>query len=156
MDTTQPIVGLPPHDGADDDNESSPGAGAESAQPDSSRAAAQLLEMTAREIDRWRSEAQDEAATIVATGREEAEGLLRAARTEADRLLSSARGQAATLKEEAQSEADRLRQEPAVLRERHDAEVAHLREVETQHRQRLRQHLTDMLDQVGPPADRTS
>lgn len=100
-------------------------------------AAAQLLEKTARETDRWRAEATDEATVIVATAREEAAQLVRAAREEAEHLVASAR-----------VEASRVREAMAAARRRDEEEIARLDQVADAHRERLRQHLTEMLDLV--------
>jgi cell division septum initiation protein DivIVA len=115
---------------------------------DSSQAAARLLEMTARETDQWRAEAKGEAATIVAGAKDEAAGLVRAAREEAERLLATARQDAEKTVNDARVEAYRVREETTAVRKRHDEDVAHLQRVATQHRERLRQHLTSMLEQV--------
>ena len=94
--------------------------------PDGSQAAARLLEMTARETDRWRSEARGEAAAILAGAREEAERTVNDARVEAYRV----------------------REETTAVRKAHEEEIARLQQVATEHRERLRQHLNEMLDQV--------
>jgi len=89
-------------------------------------AAARLLEMTARETDRWRSEA----------------------RTESDATVADARKEAAELVRAAHAEADRVRQETTALRERHEEDIARLEQVATDTREQLRQHLTEMLARV--------
>ena len=104
---------------------------------DPSPSAARLLEMTARETDQWRSDARIEAAGIVADARDESARLLRAAREEAERLVSTARDEAAQATNDARVEAYRVRQE-----------IAGLQQVATEHRERLRLHLTEMLDRV--------
>lgn len=123
-------------------SEDTTGASAESP------AAARLLEMTARETDQWRAEARNEADALVAAAREESAVLVRAARAEAERVMREAREQAAQTTNDARVEAYRVREETAAARRRHDEDVAHLEEVATQHRERLRRHLVEMLDQV--------
>jgi len=151
MNTSEHIFGSPQPDagstGSDGTDETRRAAAA-SGRQDDARAAARLLEMTAREVDQWRSQAQDEAAAIVAAGREEAAGLVRAARDEADRLVTSAREEAARALDDARVEAYQVRKETTAVRESHDAEIARLQQVEATHRQRLRQHLSEMLTQV--------
>lgn len=93
---------------------------------DGSPSAARLLEMTARETDRWRSEARDESAAIVQAARDEAERLVAAARKEAEQTTNDARVEAYRVRES----------------------TTRLEQVETDTRERLRQHLTDMLAQV--------
>jgi cell division septum initiation protein DivIVA len=155
MNTSEHIFGFPQPD-ADGGQRDAGGAPSAPDRTDDSRAAARLLEMTAREIDRWRSEAEQEAAGIVAAGRDEAAGLVQAAREEAERLVGSARDEAARTVNDARAEAYQVRQEATAAREQHDAEIARLQGVEAEHRQRLRQHLTDMLGQVdgGGAGDR--
>ena len=126
---------------------------------DSSQAAARLLEMTARETDRWRAEAKeeaaaavaagrDEAASTVATARQEAAELVRAAREEADRLVTAAREQAEQTVNDARVEAYRVREQTTEVRKKHDADVARLQQLASEHREKMRHHLTAMLDQV--------
>ncbi|GCD91485.1 hypothetical protein [Nocardioides sp. LS1] len=122
--------------------------------PDSSPAAARLLEMTARETDQWRSEARSEAATIVAGARDEAAELVRAAREEAEALVASARKEAAQTLRDARAEASRVQKETTASRERHEGVIADLQQAATEHREKLREHLTDMLDRVdSAPVD---
>lgn len=128
-----------------------PSSGTDGGQ-DSSQAAARLLEKTAREAEQWRAEAKNEAAAIVAGAREEAARLVRTAREEAEGLVTSARDEAAQTVDSARAEAYRVREETAAVRKRHDEDVAHLQQVATQHRERLRQHLTVMLDEVNATA----
>lgn len=117
-------------------------------QSDGSQAAARLLEMTAREIDQWRAEAKQEAAGIVSAASDEAAAVVRAAREEAGRLVAAAQEQAAQAVDDARVEAYRVREESTAERRRQDEEIARLQQVATEHRQRLRHHLNDMLDQV--------
>jgi len=49
---------------------------------------------------------------------------------------------------DARVEAYRVRQETTALRKRHDDDIARLEKVATEHRERLRHHLTEMLDRV--------
>jgi len=157
MNTSEHIFGSSQPDAGgntgDDATEDTRRGAAAAGRTDDARAAARLLEMTAREIEQWRSQAQDEAAGIVASGREEAAELVRAARDEADRLVGSAREEAARAMDDARVEAYQVRKETTAVRESHEAEIARLQQVEASHRQRLRQHLTAMLDQVDS-ADR--
>jgi cell division septum initiation protein DivIVA len=115
---------------------------------DGSQAAARLLEMTARETARWRADAKTEAAGVVAQARDEAARLVQTAHDEAERLMSSARDEAAQLLNDARVEAYQVRQQTTALREHHEADVAHLQQVATEHRERLRRHLTEVLAQV--------
>jgi len=124
--------------------------------PDGAQAAARLMELTARETDQWRSEARSEAAAIVAGAREEAANVVRAAQEEAERLVSSARDEAAQATNDARVEAYRVREETTALRKRHDEAVARLQQVATEHRERMRHHLTDMLDRVDSIPDGNS
>ena len=124
--------------------------------PDGSQAAARLLEMTARETDQWRSEARSEAAAIVAGAREEAAKLVRAAREEAEHLVTSARDEAAQTTNDARVEAYQVRQETTALRKRHDEDIARLQQVATEHRERLRHHLTEMLHRVDSTPGETN
>jgi vacuolar-type H+-ATPase subunit H len=121
---------------------------------DGSHAAARLLEITARETDQWRADARNEAAAVVADAREEAARLVAAARDEADRLVTSARDEATRTVDDARVEAYRVREETAAVRKSHDEDIAHLQQVAGEHRERLRQHLTEMLDRVdSAPGD---
>lgn len=115
---------------------------------DSSQAAARLLEMTANETEQWRTDARSEAAAIVAEAHQESAALGQAAREEAERLVTSARDEAAKTTNDARVEAGRVREETIAYRSSHDEEIARLQQVATEHRQRLRNHLTEMLDQV--------
>jgi len=122
--------------------------------PDSSSAAARLLEMTAHETDQWRAEAKSEAAAIVAGAREEATTIVRAAGEEAERLVASARDEAAQTVNDARDEAHRVREATTAVRKRHDEDIAHLQQLATEHREQLRHHLTDMLDRIdSTPGD---
>jgi cell division septum initiation protein DivIVA len=111
-------------------------------------AAARLLEMTARETDRWRSEARTESEATVAEARKESDELVRAARAEAERLVSSAREEAAQTTNDARVEAYRVREETTALRKRHDEDIARLEKVAADTREQLREHLTEMLARV--------
>ena len=73
---------------------------------DGSLAAARLLEKTAHETDRWRSEAREESAAIVADARKEAAALVQAARDEASRV----REETTRLEQVASDNRERLRQ----------------------------------------------
>jgi cell division septum initiation protein DivIVA len=103
-----------------------------------SGAAAHLLEMTARDADRWLSEAQSEAASLLDEARAEADQLLRDARAEAEQVTTSARDTAADVVASAEADAQRVR-----------AEVAELQRLATESRESLRRHLTGLLDQVN-------
>jgi cell division septum initiation protein DivIVA len=126
---------------------------------EASSSAVRLLEMTARDTEQWRSEARSEAEAVVAAAREEAATvvtearataakLVRDAREEAERLQESARSEAAETVNDARVEAYRVREETTGLRKRHDEEIAHLQQVASEHKEQLRRHLTDMLEQV--------
>jgi cell division septum initiation protein DivIVA len=92
--------------------------------------AARLLEMTARETDRWRSDALAEAAEIVAAARNEAGALVRTAQREVDQMMEAARV------ETAQAE----------------TEVARLQRVAADHAHELRSHLHGMLERIDSSA----
>jgi len=115
------------------------GTGSHNGTPrDPSQAAAHLLEMAARDAEQWRSEATTEAAALVDDARAEAERLVQAGREEAEALVDAAR-----------SEAEQVRAEQEESARAHQAEVAELQRLATEHRGRLRQHLTDLLERVG-------
>ncbi|KQW47259.1 hypothetical protein ASC77_12290 [Nocardioides sp. Root1257] len=120
---------------------------------DPSPAAARLLEMTARETDRWRAEARVEVEGLLTDARAEAARLVRAAREEAEGLVSTAREEAAQETNAARVEAYRMREETSARRQQLDDEIARLEQVETEHRERLRLHLTDLLERVDPTPD---
>jgi cell division septum initiation protein DivIVA len=113
-----------------------------------SPSAARLLELTARDTDRWRSEAKAEAAEIVAAAREEAQGLVRAAQREADGHVHASRLEAERTLDEAKAAAEEVRVEAARQRMREETEVARLQQVAADHAQHLRQHLNNVLDSL--------
>jgi F0F1-type ATP synthase membrane subunit b/b' len=115
-----------------------------------SPSAARLLEMTARDTDRWRSDARAEAAEVVASARHEAETLLRTAQREAANMVETARVDAARTGEEAQAAADGVRAEAEKQRAEAEAEVARLQQVAHDHAQHLREHLNDVLGRLDP------
>src|SRR6478735_7040955 len=117
-------------------------------QPDSSQAAARMLEKIANETDQWRSDARNEAAAIVAGARAEAEKLVQAGRDEADGLVTTARDEATQTVDSARAEAHRVQEETRAVRRRHDEAVAQLQQLTTEHRTRLRSHLTEMIGRV--------
>jgi cell division septum initiation protein DivIVA len=98
---------------------------------DPSAAAARLLAITARDTDQWRAEARSEADAVVAAARAEAAEIVRAAREEAERLANDARVE--------------------TYREREKAE--RLQRLAAEHREQLRSHLTEMLQQVEATPD---
>lgn len=104
-----------------------PHAGADSTTDGS--AAARLLEITARETDQWRADARNEADAVVTAARRESEELLRAARAEAERVVADARAEAYRVREE----------------------IAELEGVANEQRERMRRHLTEMLDRIDHP-----
>lgn len=114
-----------------------------------SPSAARLLELTARDTDRWRSEAKAEAAAIVAAAREEAQALVRAAQREADSHVEASRLEADRTLDEAKAAAEQVRVEAARQRIREETEVARLQQVAADHAQHLRQHLNDVLHSLG-------
>ena len=93
---------------------------------DTSAAAARLLEIAARNADQLLNEAQAEADAMKAS-----------ARDEADQLLSEAR-----------TEAERVRTELEQSRTRANDEIAKLWETEQAHRDRMREHLHEVLAKV--------
>lgn len=122
-----------------------------------SRAAARLLETTAREADRWRSEATQEAAALVASATKESAEILDAARSEAARLLAEARRDAEQARREAQADAERMREDAAAATRVQEHEIARLRQAADEHRELLHDHLTEMLRRVdaGPSVSRS-
>ena len=131
----------------DQDTEVHPPAGAAGSHNgtprDPSQAAAQLLEMAARDAEQWRSEAQAEASSLVDEARAEADRLVQAGREEAEALVSAARG-----------EAERVQAEQDETARAHRAEVTELRRLASEHRGHLRKHLNDLLQRVdGAPHD---
>ena len=116
-------------DQAHDSAPSNPGAA------DSSRAAARLLEIAARESEQWKSEARREADTLIED-----------ARSEASRLVEEGREEARRLAAEARVEAGEVREELARDKHRHDTEVAELRGMADSYRDRMRGQLTELLE----------
>lgn len=115
--------------------------------------ATRLLEMTARDTDRWREDARAEAAQVVADAREKADALLRTAQRQADGLVETAERDAHRILAEARAEADEVRTETDRQRSAGEAEVARLQQVAADHSHQLRQHLNDVLDSLeGGPA----
>lgn len=143
---------------ADDHREHQPGGELEVPQP-RSPSAARLLELTARDTDRWRSDALAEAVEIVAAAREEAGALVRAAQREAEDLLGAARLEASRAVDEARATAAEVTRETEQQRHEAEAEVARLQQVAADHSQQLRRHLDDMLHRLdsapGRPASGT-
>ncbi|CAM3860562.1 hypothetical protein NOZE110980_18270 [Nocardioides zeicaulis] len=121
-----------------------------------SPSAARLLEMTARETDRWRADARAEADGIVAAAKEEADALVRAAQREVDGILDEARQTAARTVADARANADSLHAESAQQRAEAESEVARLRQVADEHSDVLRRHLHEVLERLdsglGRPA----
>jgi cell division septum initiation protein DivIVA len=119
-----------------------------------SPSAARLLEMTARDTDRWRSDARAEAAEIVVAAREEAGALVRSAQREVESMLEAARREAARTVGEAQATAEDVRTRLEEQRTQGETEVARLQHVAADHAQYLRRHLNDMLDRLdSAPAE---
>lgn len=115
---------------------------------EASLASARLMEMAARDTDRWRAEARDEADALVADARREADRMLHDARAEAARLVKSARQEADQTLRSAEVEASKVREETTAVRQRHDADLARLRQLASDHRNKLRGHLSAMLERV--------
>jgi cell division septum initiation protein DivIVA len=129
------------------DTGSPPASGATSADrpgtpAEPSQAVAHLLERAALDAEQWLSEARSEADALVDEARAEAERVVRAGRDEADAVLGEAR-----------AEAERVRAELDEAKRRHEADVAQLERLATEHRQHLRQHLIDLLEQVDRQPD---
>ena len=112
------------------------------------RAAANVLEMAARDAEVWLAEARTEADALVSGARVEAEALVRAGRAEANRLTASARSDADHLLKDARAEAERVRAELEMSRSEHTNEVARLAQLKNDSRDQLRGHLTALLAQV--------
>ena len=121
-----------------------------------SPSAARLLEMTARDTDKWRSDARAEAAEIVAAARAEADALVRSAQREVDGMVEAARLEAARTVDEAQAAADEVRTEAEKQRAQGETEVARLQQVAADHAQHLRRHLNEMLDRLDPAPARST
>lgn len=115
-----------------------PGSANSSGPQQGPRAAANLLEMAARDAETW-----------VAEARAEAEALVRAGHAEADRLTTSARSEAHQLLNDARVEAERIRAEMDQAKGVHTTEVARLHRLEDDARDQLRSHLTTILAQVN-------
>ena len=98
-------------------------------QQDAPRAAANLLEMAARDADAWRAEA----------------------RTEADEVLAGAKAEAETILRESRAEAEKVRAELETETKEHQAEVQRLQQLEAESRDRLRGQLRDMLEKLDSP-----
>jgi cell division septum initiation protein DivIVA len=118
--------------------------------PDSSRAAARLLEVAARNADELLGEATAEAASLVATARAEADQLAAASRAQAEGLTTSARAEADQLLAAARTEAERVQSELEEKRAAQTAEIARLELLEQEHRERMRRYLTQLLKQMEP------
>jgi cell division septum initiation protein DivIVA len=136
------------------------------------RAAARLLELAARNADQLVDEAQAQADSLVATAKVDAERLTAASQAEADQLIAAARAEASRALTAARLEAERVnaelehtRTEQTAELDRHrttvlseladrqaavEAEVARLQQLETDHRDRIRSHLTALLAQIEP------
>jgi len=110
------------------------GAVAQATEPpparDAASAAARLLEIAALNADQLLAEAQSEADQMKAD-----------ARNESDQVLSEAR-----------SEAEKVRAELEVSRNQANEELARLRQTEQEHRDRMRNHLHEMLAKVDATA----
>jgi cell division septum initiation protein DivIVA len=113
-----------------------------------SPSAARLLEMTARDTDRWRSDARAEAAAIVAAAREEADALVHSAQREVERMVDAARREAARTVGEAQATAEDVRTRLEEQRTQGETEVARLQQLAADHAQHLRRHVNDVLDRL--------
>jgi cell division septum initiation protein DivIVA len=81
-----------------------------------------------------------------------ADKLVDDAKAEAERLTSSARTEAAGLLAEARDEAARVRIELNEVRVQRYDEITRLRMVEQQHRDRMRDHLNEVLARIEPVA----
>jgi hypothetical protein len=92
----------------------------------SSSAAARLLEIAARNADQLLAEAE----------------------AEADEMRASARAEADEVLTEARTEAERVRSELEQSRIEANDEIAKLRETEQQHRDRMREHLHELMAKV--------
>lgn len=139
---------------------------------DTSRAAARLLEIAANNADQILGEAKSEAAAIAMTARADADQLSAASQTEATRITTSAQADSDQLLAAAHAEADQLlaaaqaRSEQLLIAARAEAdqayaelrrtrsdktsEIARLVELERDHRDRMHNHLTWMLNQITP------
>ena len=77
-----------------------------------------------------------------------ADELMAEAEAEADRMTSAAREEAEQMRSDAQSEAEQARAELEESRKKGNDEIARLLETEQEHRDRLREHLNEMLARV--------
>ena len=125
--------------------------GDRNATPSDASQAAHLLEMAARDVDQWLAEARAEAAALVDAARAEAERLVKVAREEAEQLTTSARHRADSVLDGARTETGRIRAELDETKRTHEAEVAELQRLADDHRDHLRQHLTDLLGRIDGP-----
>lgn len=112
------------------------------------RAAANVLEMAARDAEVWLAEARTQADALVSGARAEAEALVRAGHAEADRLTASARKEADLLLTDARAEAERVRAELEMARSEHNDDIARLARLRDDSRDQLRGHLNALLAQV--------
>ncbi|GAA5119574.1 hypothetical protein GCM10023339_33540 [Alloalcanivorax gelatiniphagus] len=119
-----------------------------------SPSAVRLLEMTARDTDQWRADAQAEAAHIVATARDEADALARSAQREVETMVEAARLEAARVVDEARATAGDVRTKSEEQRARVEAEVARLEQLAANHAQHLRRHLNGVLKELDSDSAR--
>ena len=137
-----------------------------------SRAAARLLEIAARNSDELLEEAKAEAATMMAAAHAGADQLTATSHATADQLMTSARAEADQVRAAARTEAERVHAELDHARtqqttelDRHrttvlsevaerqtalEAEVTRLQQLDHDHRDRMRDYLTQQLAQIEP------
>jgi cell division septum initiation protein DivIVA len=80
--------------------------------------------------------------------------LLEIAARDADEWRTEARAEADRIVADARAEAEKVRAELAQERQKHEAKVGELRHLESEHRERLRRHLTSVLEQVDATEQR--
>ena len=137
---------------------------------DGTRAAARLLEIAARNADELLDEARAEATSIVTAAQTDADQLTASSEAQANELTESAGAEADRVLAAAHTEADRVQAELQQTREVQtaeleqyrttvlselaerknslEAEVARLEQLEEEHRNRMRDYLTQQLAQL--------
>lgn len=118
---------------------------------ESTRAAARLLEMAARNAEELLDEVKSEATVLVARAQVDADQLAAASQADADQLTTSAKAEADQLVAAAKSESEAVYGRLEEERTQRTAEIARLTRLEQEHRDALRSHLTELLARVETP-----
>ena len=127
------------------------GTSDDSGTSESSRAAARLLEMAARNAEELLDEVKSEATVLVATAQANADQLAAASQADADQLTTSAKAEADQLVAVAKAEAEAVYARLEEERAQRTAEIARLNRLEHEHRDALRSHLTQLLTRTEAP-----